>query len=469
MTTSLLWLRRDLRRKDHPALLDAAAGATVLPVYIIDPDEVATMGPARRGWLAATLLATSDLFQGRLCVRMGDPAELLPPLALAVGARTVHVSTETTPRGWERDGRVCDALANAGIVLAETGSPYAVTPGRIRTGSGRGYRVFGAFERAWRAHGWPAPPGAPAELRLLEAPRPADLRAREYYPWIAREVREMLENWRAACPVPLPDAGEAAAHRAWAEFRSERLDRYSDDRDRVDLPSTSRLSPYLALGVIHPRTLLADLAGHESPGVAKFVSELAWREFYADVLRHQPDSLTADLLPSLAGMMQNEPDDRFDAWREGRTGFPLVDAGMRQLRAEGWLPNRVRMVVASFLVKDLHLPWQLGAQHFRELLIDYDAASNAHNWQWVAGTGTDAAPYFRVFNPDTQAATADPDGRYVRFHVPELAHLPEPAALRPWKHPDCYTCGCPERILDHAEERIEALTRYRFAVDQRGR
>ncbi len=471
MNTALLWLRRDLRRHDHAALVAAAAdGAAVVPVFVIDPVETAGIGPARLGWLAATLRATAEAYEGRLCVRVGDPVRVLPALAEQVGAESVHVTGETTPKGRERDARVAEALGRDGVGWVATGSPYAVTPGRVRNRSGQGYRVFGPFERAWRAHGWPGPAGEPNDLRLLDAPaernglRQAQPPSGEPSATPTPEASALLERWLDDCPIRLPAAGEAAARRAWAEFRTERLDGYAEDRDRVDLPSTSRLSPYLALGVLHPRTLLADLAGRTDPGATRFRSELAWREFYADVLWHHPASTASDLVPAPAGIAVDEPDDRYDAWREGRTGYPLVDAGMRQLLAEGWLPNRVRMVVASFLVKDLHLSWRLGARHFRDHLVDYDTASNTHNWQWVAGTGTDAAPYHRIFNPDTQAGTADPDGSYVRGHIPELAHLAGPAALRPWNHPDGYADGYPARIVDHAAERVVALTRYRLAV-----
>ncbi|MEA4944021.1 MAG: deoxyribodipyrimidine photo-lyase [Propionicimonas sp.] len=453
MTTSLLWLRRDLRRHDHPALAAAADGGGVLAVYVLDPDHLAAAGPGRLAWLAATLHATAESFGERLCVRLGDPAEVIPALARELDATAVHATAETEPACRMRDDRVAQALAGMGIDWLVTGSPYAVTPGRVRTLAGRGYRVFTPFEKAWRARGWRDPAVTPDSL---DGPTPRQ--------WIQPEAAALLNSWLTDCPIGLPPAGEAAARQAWREFRDERLDSYAEDRDRADLPSGSRLSAYLALGVLHPRTLLADLAGRSDPGATKFVSELAWREFYADVLWHHPDSLAGDLVETLTGMTFDEPDARYHAWQAGRTGYPLVDAGMRQLLAEGWLPNRVRMVAASFLLKDLHLPWHLGARHFREHLIDYDTASNTHNWQWVAGTGTDAAPYHRIFNPVSQAAAADPDGAYVRRHLPELAHLPGPAALRPWDHPDGHRHGYPVRILDHAAERAEALTRYRLAV-----
>ena len=211
---------------------------------------------------------------------------------------------------------------------------------------------------------------------------------------------------------------------------------------------------------MHPRTLLADLDGRTDPASARFVTELAWREFYADVLHHNPGTLTHDLRPELSALDYDEPDDRLDAWKEGRTGFPIVDAGMRQLLAEGWIHNRVRMITASFLTKDLHLWWPIGASHFLEHLIDGDLASNAHGWQWTAGTGTDASPYFRVFNPITQGERFDPHGDYVRRWIPELAHIPGAVVHQPWTHPLGHTQGYPAPIVDHAHERLVALDRY---------
>jgi deoxyribodipyrimidine photo-lyase len=256
----------------------------------------------------------------------------------------------------------------------------------------------------------------------------------------------------------MPAAGEEAAVRRWRRFRDELLPDYAEARDRPGVDGTSRMSPYLHLGVVHPRQLLADLSG---AGSQKYASEVAWREFYADVLWHAPESAWRDL--NDVRLRYDDPDDSddaVDAWRTGRTGFPVVDAGMRQLESEGWMHNRVRMITASFLTKDLHLWWPLGARHFLDRLVDGDLASNNHGWQWVAGTGTDASPYFRVFNPVTQGLRFDPQGDYVRRWVPELAHLPGKAAHEPWKHDEGYAHGYPERIVDHAEERVEALARY---------
>jgi deoxyribodipyrimidine photo-lyase len=219
------------------------------------------------------------------------------------------------------------------------------------------------------------------------------------------------------------------------------------------------MSPHLKWGEIHPRTMLADLASSRAESAATYRTELAWREFYADVLTRRPDTARKYLRPEFATMEYDEPGEAFEAWREGRTGYPIVDAGMRQLRATGWMHNRVRMVTASFLVKDLHVEWQHGARHFMRWLVDGDLASNQHGWQWVAGCGTDAAPYFRVFNPTTQGRKFDPDGSYVRRWVEELRDVDPRYVHEPSQDPAGLPSGYPEPIVDHAEERREALAR----------
>jgi len=384
----LLWFRRDLRLGDHPALAAAAAAGPVVPLFVLDPAFFDNAGAVRQGWLAANLVALREALDSRLCLRWGDPVRVVPELAAEVGAVVVHVSTETEPGGLARDQRVQRALAAAGVEWVETGSPYAVTPGRVRTLSGSGFQVFTAFHRAWQAHGWRGPALLPdAFTPMRAAGNPAA--------W------GRIEAALAACPIALPDAGEAAALGRWRRFLDADLSGYSGDRDRPDLDTTSRLSPDLKFGVVHPRTLLADLAERPGPDADRYATELAWREFYADVLSRHPESLAADL--KSIKLDYDEPSAGFEAWRLGRTGFPIVDAGMRQLLAEGWMHNRVRMITASFLTKDLHHWWPLGATHFLDHLIDGDLASNAHGWQWTAGTGTDAAPYFRVLIPPARA------------------------------------------------------------------
>lgn len=451
--TSVLWLRRDLRRRDLPALGAAAracADGTVLPLFVVDPALVEAAGPARLAALGDALAAARDSYDDALVVRTGRPEDVVPQVAREAGAGSVHVSAETTPYGRRRDARVGAALREQDAALVATGSPYAVTPGRVRSGTGEPYRVFTPFSRAWRAHGWPRPAEEPAGLR-----------------WVRRVESEPLPAALAALADGTTATGEPAARERWAQFLDDGLAGYASDRDRPDLDGTSRLSTALKLGTVHPRTLLADIAAHpDGEGARRFVDELCWREFYADVLWHAPGSAWADWRDP--GLRYDDPAvdppaaAALEAWRTGRTGYPFVDAGMRQLLATGWMHNRVRMVTASFLVKDLHLWWVHGARHFMAHLSDGDLASNSHGWQWVAGTGTDAAPYFRVFNPVTQGRRFDPDGDYVRRWVPELRHVPGPAVHEPWKVPGGSE-GYPDRIVDHAVAREEALARYREA------
>ncbi len=442
--TAVLWFRRDLRLADHPALVEACADGEVLPLFVLDPALWGPAGPSRRAYLAASLRCLDTALRergGRLHLVEGDPVLRVPEAAAAAGADRVHVSADFGPYGSGRDQRVEAALRDAGAELVRTGSPYAVAPGRVRNGSGSAYRVFTPFARAWSEHGWRAPAPVPDAT------------------WVERALPGAVEVPQPPVPdgLTLPEAGEAAARRRWEEFLADGVGGYDEMRDRPGVDGTSRMSVHLKWGEIHPRTLLADLAPLRSKGASTYRKELAWREFYADVLHHRPESARQYLKPELARLEYDDPGGALDAWREGRTGYPIVDAGMRQLRSVGWVHNRVRMIVASFLVKDLHVEWQHGARHFMEWLVDGDLASNQHGWQWVAGSGTDPAPYFRVFNPTTQGRKFDPDGAYVRRWVPELADAADP------HDPDAETrerVGYPAPLVDHAEERREALARW---------
>jgi len=444
--TSVLWFRRDLRLADHPALTAAAAEGEVVGLFVVDPALWDRAGAARRAWVAASVRGLAESMGGSLTLRVGAPEEVVPEVVRQVGASTVHVTAEPTPYGRARDARVAAALVEVGALGRPAGSPYAVDPGTVRTGKGEPYQVFTPFARSWREHGRPAPLPAPA-VSWRHLRNDADATGR-----IDAALRD--------APAGMPEAGEAAAHARWRDFVSGPLAAYDTARDLPGTDGTSRMSPYLKVGAVHPRQLLADLP--DGTAAERFATELAWRDFYADVLWHRPDSAWSDLRP--LGIGYDDPGDALEAWRSGLTGFPVVDAGMRQLRHEGWMHNRVRMITASFLTKDLHAWWPVGARHFLDLLVDGDVASNNHGWQWVAGTGTDAAPYFRVFNPVTQGRKFDPDGDYVRRWVPELAHLPGPAAHEPWKHPDGYAHGYPLPVVDHAVERQDALARYQDRV-----
>jgi deoxyribodipyrimidine photo-lyase len=450
---AVMWFRRDLRLSDNPALLDAAAGdGEVLPLFVVDPALWGPAGPSRRHYLAASL-RDLDTRVG-LTVRTGDPVREVVRAAREVDADRVHIAADYGPYGRVRDELVDAALAEHGIELVRTGSPYAVAPGRVTKGDGTPYQVYTPYFRAWTQHGWRDPAGDLGPVGWLTAD--SDGPPTEPLP----------------AGLALPEAGEAAAHRRWRDYRREKLEAYDRQRDRPDLDATSHMSVHLRWGEIHPRTLLADLAG--TPGlpsddVATFRSELAWREFHADVLHHRPGARSRSLravVPEDAWAQDDAEAELLDAWREGRTGYPLVDAGMRQLLATGWMHNRVRMVVASFLVKDLHVRWQRGAEHFMAHLVDGDVSQNQLNWQWVAGTGYDAAPYFRVFNPVTQAKKFDPDGDYVRRWVPELRDVDGPRAHEPWRL-DPPPPGYPARLVDHATERKVALDDFHRARTSR--
>jgi len=440
VTTSILWFRRDLRLADHPALLAARDAADeVVPVFVLDDALRGPSGPNRLAFLYRNLRDLHDRTGGALRVVHGKPETTIPRLARETGAESVHVSGDSGPYGSARDQRVADALED--VPLVATGSPYGVTPGTLTKSDGSPYQVFTPFLRAWRSRGLRSPALTPRRLSWSDGGLPDSGVPRD-----------------PSTSARLPEPGEDAARAAWAAFRDKDVSDYARTRNDPGADRTSRLSPYLKYGVLHPRTLHADLGTSE--GETVFAQELVWRDFYADVLHHSPASARQDLRP--LQLDYDRPGKRFEAWQEGRTGYPIVDAGMRQLLAEGWMHNRVRMIVASFLTKDLHVWWPHGARHFMRHLVDGDLASNQHGWQWTAGTGTDASPYFRVFNPVTQGQKFDPDGAYIRRWVPELRLLSGKAIHEPW------TCehlpkGYPERIVDHAAERQEALDRYQKA------
>ena len=437
--TSIMWFRRDLRINDHPALLAAIESADqVIPLFILDRQQISEAGEKLLAYMGQSLRALDESLGNRLHIIEGDQVEVLNELIAHYGVEEVHISAEYERFGAERDARV----EAAGIKLVRTGSPYAVTPGRIlKPSDATPYKVYTPFYRGWRTHGYRAPAVTPKKFEIVE---PTD-------------------KYRKFPDFPFPKgvqvitAGEKAALTRFKEFTKNGLDTYDENRNFAAIDGTSKMSTYLKFGEIHPRTLLENLG--ESKAHDTFRKEIAWREFYADVLFNNPMTDLEYYAPKFAEMRYDKPGKQFEAWCEGKTGYPFVDAAMRQLIVEGWMHNRTRMVVASFLVKDLHLEWQIGERFFAEHLVDYDVASNAHGWQWTAGCGTDASPYYRIFNPIEQGKRFDENGDYIRKYVPELAHLSASEIHEPWLFLDGYSKGYQERVVDHATERLESLAR----------
>lgn len=466
MAPSIMWFRRDLRLSDHPALHEAvrlAGHDAVVPVFILDDAFLGPSGPTRARFLAACLAELERSMDAPLVLRSGDPGRELVKLAGEVGASTVVVSDDFSPRGRRRDEVVAARLAEAGVQLVRRSSPYAVDPGTVLGDKGNAIKVFSAFWRRWQTIGPHVVLPAPA-VTWLAAPSTATL----------DEVVTGSGRLRPAYFGDLPDemvgtppaAGERAAHHVLEHFVTGPLEGYAADRDVFALPATSRLSPHLRFGTLHPRTALAVASGG-SEGEAKFRSELCWREFYADVLFHNPQSVREPLQAQFRHLEWDEgplAEASFRTWALGRTGIPLVDAAMRQLLAEGWMHNRARMVAASFLVKHLHLDWRWGARWFMWRLVDGDLASNTHGWQWTAGCGTDAAPFYRIFSPVAQAERFDPDAEYIHTYVPELSSIPAPRVFQPGGGVDLLSqSSYPSPMIDLKAEREEALRRLEAA------
>ena len=463
-TPTIFWFRRDLRLADNPALLAAVAAGSgdVVAAFVIDPALAEPAGPARVGFLRRTLESLDADLGGRLCTRAGDPAEELLALALACGARSVFATGDYGPRGRQRDERVARALALRGVELRLIDSPYVVAPGTVVTKSGTPCRIFSAFRRGWENEPVPEPLDAPVGVRW----HPGDSVGLEALTRLAGSRRPWYFDSTEELPTLLWAAGEKAATRQLDDYVT-RVDDYERNRDVPGSAGTSRLSPHLRFGSLHPRQVLHVLGG-ETLGRTAYRSELCWRDFYADVLWRHPESVRAILQSSLEHLRVDTDAravTRFRRWTRGETGYPLVDAGMRQLLAEGWMHNRVRMVAASFLVKHLHLDWRWGARWFMWRLIDGDVASNQHGWQWTAGTGTDAAPFHRIFNPTRQGERFDAAGTYVQRYVRELATTPAPQCLQPGGGLAGAAAGYARPVVDVAVERTEALVRFAEARD----
>lgn len=429
---------RDLRLQDNEALSYAAETTSeLLPAFQLSTD-FASLSPIRQHSLVESLRSLENSLPKGLSVFGSDIAQSLSGL----GIRRVVATRLYDTKGMLFQAELAQSLYEAGVALELKGSNYAVIPGTINKDDGSAVRVYTPFYKRWLNHGWEKP--------------------------FSLDVKSV--NWMPSSGIGMPEpvgdsprrirAGEAYALKTFTRFLSDRVAGYDENRNRMDLGGTSHLSHALAHGEIHPRTLLAALG--DSQGEEVFRKEIAWREFYADVLFRNPHTLDDYYEPRFARMRYADPQASaalLQAWKDGRTGYPVVDAAMRQLNTTGWMHNRARMIVASFLVKDLHFEWQIGARYFEERLTDFDPASNSHGWQWTAGCGTDASPYYRVFNPVTQGEKFDPNGDYVRRFVPELSHIAGSQVHQPWELIDGYLHGYPQRIVDHAKERDEALAR----------
>lgn len=440
MNASIFWFRKDLRLADHPALNSALESGS--PVFCaVTADQVGSpfqgLSEIRKNSLRSSWSQLSNSLEGRLSI-LKSPNELLR-FASQVDAKKVFVSEVFDTNGLTELEAVEKDLSLHGIQLIRGQGNYAIAPGTVRKNDGTPYRVYTPFFNAWSTFDG----GNPISVGDLQIVKPAPVFISEFAPELELGLQTI--------------AGEKLALQTLERFLKNRVDDYAENRNIASIGGTSHLSHALSHGEIHPRTILAALP--EGPGADIFRKEIAWREFYADVLYHSPSSLTEYLDKRFEKMRYDQPAEKFEAWKKGETGFPMVDAGIRQLLTTGWMHNRVRMIVASFLVKDLHIEWQHGAAWFEQHLTDFDPASNSHGWQWTAGCGTDASPYYRIFNPISQGLKFDPNGEYVRKFVPELTHLSGTAALEPWEDPHGYSFGYPKRIVDHAAERIESLAR----------
>jgi deoxyribodipyrimidine photo-lyase len=467
LSTAIWWARRDLRLADNQALTAALSRTSrVAPVFILDPVLLGApdVSASRLAFLFGGLRALdADLRArgSRLVVRQGDPARELAALAGETGASAIYAEEDPWPYGRRRDARVA-----AQLPLRLVGGLTVQPPDAVRKVDGLPYTVFTPFSRAWQS----LPP--PVSEHLLPVPE-------RMHP--LPEVAGLSVPAEPSLPATVPFVpGEAEAQRrlrAFTERLGAPIGKYDADRNRMDLPGTSEISPYLRFGMVSARQAVVaarvasasarDLASHR--GAETWINELIWREFYIGILCHFPIVLEEAFRPALRDLPWQNERDAFAAWCEGRTGYPAVDAGMRQLTRTGWMHNRARMIAASFLVKDLLVDWRWGERFFMQHLVDGDPAANNGGWQWTAGVGTDAAPFFRVFNPVLQGAKYDPHGDYVRRWIPELARVPARYIHQPWQMPAAAQreAGCvigrdyPAPIVDHRWARDRALAAYR--------
>ncbi|WP_448951902.1 cryptochrome/photolyase family protein [Labrys neptuniae] len=475
---AIVWFRDDLRLRDNPALAKACQGGRpVICLYIHEPREVGRRNPqgAALWWLhgsLATLDAALRERGGQLHVLAGEAEQVLDALLEQTGAGALYWNRRYDAAGREIDKRIKASLPARGVEVGSFSASLLREPWTIASQSGAPYRVFGPFWRALRQAQIEAP--LPAPVNLTFAPLAVEIARRFAYP-SGLEPDPQQPDWAVAMRAQW-ERGEEAGLACLRDFLDEDLAGYADDRDRLDSKTTSRLSPYLRFGNVSIRQLWQALSSHQHDGagtgdrgIEKFRSELGWREFCYSQLYHCRPLHQHNIQPDFDAMPWRRDEHGLLAWKRGMTGYPIVDAAMRQLWATGWLHNRARMIVASFLAKHLLIDWREGERWFWETLVDADPANNPASWQWVAGSGADAAPYFRVFNPVTQGEKFDPDGIFVKTWLPELSRLPAPLVHRPWTASPAELEAAdirlgetyPAPIVDHAAARARALAAWR--------
>ena len=465
MPPAIVWFRRNLRLRDNEALLAAArSGQPLIPLYV---EDTADIGAASRWWLHHSLAALGAALAGRGCglvIMAGSPADVIATVARETGANRLYYTRRYEPASRLEEDEV-EARHGDDIDIEAFDDGLLNHPRTIVTGGGTPYKVYTPFWKAASNRGEPPEPAAaPAAIRFadhgLRSLQLADLGLLPAAPDWAGGLRE---TWR-----PGEDGALARLDAIDAVVGG-----YAGDRDRPDLDATTRLSPHLHFGEISVRQAWhairrAEMGARGSRGAEALLRQLYWREFSAYLLYHFPGLPATPLRGEFGQFPWIDDDEMLRAWQRGRTGYPIVDAGMRQLWATGWMHNRVRMIAASFLVKDLMIPWQRGADWFLDTLVDADLANNSASWQWVAGCGTDAAPYFRIFNPTLQGRKFDPAGDYVRRWVPELGALPARHVHEPWLAKEDTLAAAnlrpgrdyPAPVVDHGEARRRALEAY---------
>ena len=463
-STAIVWFRRDLRVHDHPALIAAVESFDrVVPLFVLDPRLLhgRFASPVRTWFLLESLRELAGRLAAAgapLLIRTGDPADAVAAVCAEAGAHDIMVSRDYGPYGRARDARVARRLVASGVAFHPKRGVLVHEPDRLLTQDGRPFSVYSPFRRAWELL-----------ARRPVLPAPARLAGHDLDPGVVPRIADLrLADADRSGPGLFPEPGESASRRRLEAWLARGVDGYASSRDRLDLDDgTSRLSADLHFGLLSPNEVVERALG-PGDGRRVFVNELVWREFYAHVLFHRPAVLALSFRPEFDRIPWAGDGPAVEAWRTGTTGYPIVDAAMRQLAATGWMHNRARMIAATFLTKDLLVDWRIGEAHFMRYLVDGDVASNNGGWQWSASTGTDPQPYFRIFNPVSQGRRHDPDGAYVRRWVPELAAVPAAWIHAPWEMPPEVATACgvrlgieyPDRVVDHAEARVRALAAF---------